>query len=121
METVGGQRGAARVPLALGLGLSMLNHRMEAQALESWLLLLEMMTKGRVEVWGGGSRRSGRAVLGPPALPAAPCPHLQLHLQPAVGVRQREGDEVQLLRHGQGTLRSRGTVSHRPPRAPTAP
>lgn len=120
METVGRQRGAARVPLALGLGLSMLNHRMEAQALESWLLLLEMMTKGRVEVCGD-SRRSGRAVPGPPALPPAPCPHLQLHLQPAVRVRQREGDEMQLLRHGQGTLRSRGTVSHRPPCAPAAP
>lgn len=43
--------------LALGLGLSMLNQSTEAQALESWLLL-EMMTKGSVEVCGGSGGHS---------------------------------------------------------------
>lgn len=36
----------------LGSVLSMLNQRTEAQALESWLVL-EMMTKGSVEVCRG--------------------------------------------------------------------
>lgn len=46
-----GVGGTAWGLLALGLGLSMLNQSTEAQALESWLLL-EMMTKGSVEVCG---------------------------------------------------------------------
>lgn len=72
METVGGQRGATWVPLAFGLGLSMLNHRMEAQALESWLLLLEMMTKGRVEVWGGAAGGQAGRFLAPQPSPQPP-------------------------------------------------
>lgn len=60
-------QGWGGVPLALGSLLSMLNQRMEAQALESWLLL-EMMTKGSVEVCGGRRRQAGRPQP-PPSLP----------------------------------------------------
>jgi hypothetical protein len=37
-------------PPTLGFGLSMLNQRMEAQAMESWFML-EIITTGRVSVW----------------------------------------------------------------------
>lgn len=68
-----------------------------------------------------GERGSGWQSPGPPSPPAAPHTHLQLQLQPAVGVRQREGDEMQLLRHDQGTLRRGGTVGHCGAPAPPRP
>lgn len=54
-----------------------------------------------------------------PRPPPIPKTHLKLQLQPTVCICQREGDEMKLLSHSQGTLHRMGTLTHCPPCAPS--
>lgn len=94
-------------PPTWGFGLSRLNQRTEAQAMESWFML-EIITTGRVSVWG--ENRSHGGGMSPPCATAfwnqlyLSLTHLQIQLQTLVSVFDRETDDVQLLCHSQQTL-----------------
>lgn len=51
--------------------------------------------------------------------PPIPKTHLKLQFQPTVCICQREGDEMKLFSHSQGTLHRMGTLTHCPPCAPS--